>query len=88
MHLPTTYVVIHLNGLRVYAVYTEYERLHKGMIKEVPIEFIDIEGQLNVVSGKYVDLIWISTPESRAMGRAHDEMVEAEVPKKQDWEQD
>ena len=87
--LPTTYVILHLaTGMHVYALEEEYTCLYDCMIDRVPYEFIDVEGKRNTVSGRCIELMWISSPESRALGRAHDDIIQGERPKKREWEED
>ena len=88
MDLPERYVVIHINGIRVYAGKECYEILRQGMIDRKSVEFVDVEGEYNVVNCRYVDLMWISTAKSREIGRAHSQMIDDESPTKEEWEKD
>ncbi len=79
--LPSSYVQIHINGLRAYAKLSFFEALIKGMEEKKIVRFTDVEGEQNAVNGKDIDLKWISTEETRAIGRAHSKMVDEEGPK-------
>lgn len=73
-----TFVVGYVSGVRFYAQAQCYEALKRGMMARECVEFLDVDGEPGCVSGKWLDAIYLSSPESRKTMVAFDKALDDE----------
>lgn len=77
---PTTYLFGWIASAKFHARIEHWEDFVSAMKKKEVIEFIDVDGERSVINAKYIDSIYISTPESRENSRAFFKWEEEENP--------
>ncbi|MEE8607936.1 MAG: hypothetical protein V3S55_10035 [Nitrospiraceae bacterium] len=85
--IASTFVVGFVNGVRFYARAEFFQDLRSAMMDKTCVDFIDVDGEPGVANGKWLDAIYLSSPESRERKRAHDKAMEDEAPEEpEEWD--
>jgi len=85
---PTTYVFGWIGAAKFHAKIEHFEDFISAMKKKEVIEFIDVDEERSAINAKYIDSVYVSTPESREASRAFykQEKEEDEEEEKEAWE--
>lgn len=66
---PTTYLVVYLmSKLKLFAMRDDFAKLKTAMDDGTNTQFTDVDGEIGYVNGECIEVIYISTPETRANG--------------------
>ena len=80
-----TFVIGRVNGLCFQAQAEYYDALRAGMFSKECVDFVDVDGAPSCVNGKWLDTIYLSSPESRENTRVHDKALEEEHEEEKSW---
>lgn len=74
------FVVGFVSGVRFFAKAECFGDLRNAMVNKTCTDFVDVDGEPGVSNGRWLETLYLSSPESRERKRAHDKALDDEVP--------
>ena len=85
---PSTYAVAYVRGVKCYVDAIYFSDLREGMRGGNPaVDVVDVDGEKCVINCQKVDILFLSTEESRAKSDKFDKEINEEDGKKEPWEE-